>query len=26
MGERPDHPHQAAVHLMRALRCCSDCY
>ena len=24
--ERPDHPHQAAVHLMKALRCCHDCY
>ena len=23
--ERPDHPHQAAVHLMKALRCCKDC-
>jgi hypothetical protein len=26
MEERPDHPHQAAVHLMKALRCCKDCY
>lgn len=25
MGERPDHPHQAAVHLVRALKCCRDC-
>lgn len=26
MTEHPDHPHQAAVHLMKALRCCKDCY
>jgi hypothetical protein len=24
--ERPDHPHKAAVHLMKALRCCRECY
>jgi hypothetical protein len=26
MEERPDHPHQAAVHLIKSLRCCRDCY
>ena len=25
MNEQPDHPHQAAVHLMKALKCCKDC-
>jgi hypothetical protein len=25
MQERPDHPHQAAVHLIKALKCCRDC-
>ena len=26
MDERADHPHQAAVHLMKSLKCCKDCY
>lgn len=26
MSEKPDHPHEAAVHLMKALRCCRECY
>jgi hypothetical protein len=25
MEERPDHPHQAAVHLIKALKCCKEC-
>jgi hypothetical protein len=25
MNEYPDHPHQAAVHLMKALKCCREC-
>ena len=25
-NEKPDHPHQAAVHLMKSLKCCRDCY
>lgn len=24
-SEQPDHPHQAAIHLMQALKCCKDC-
>jgi hypothetical protein len=26
MNEKADHPHQAAVHLVKALKCCKDCY
>lgn len=26
MQEQPDHPHQAAVHLMKAIKCCKECY
>ena len=25
MQEKADHPHQAAVHLMKALKCCHEC-
>jgi hypothetical protein len=24
-NEKPDHPHQAAVHLVKALKCCKEC-
>jgi len=23
--DKPEHPHLAAVHLMRAIKCCDDC-
>lgn len=23
--QKPDHPHHAAVHLMKALKCCKEC-
>ena len=26
MSSKPDHPHQAAVYLMKALHCCNDCH
>lgn len=26
MQEKADHPHQAAVHLMKSLKCCKECY
>ena len=25
MYEQADHPHQAAVHLMKSLKCCKEC-
>ena len=26
MNEKADHPHQVAVHLMKSLKCCKECY
>lgn len=26
MSEKADHPHQAAVHLVKSLKCCKECY